>query len=98
MWKEVSSRLASHGHYVTSPTLTGLGERAHLSDYGVGLDTHVKDIVQHIQMEDLTEVVLLGWSYGGMVVTGVISIIPERISSVVYLDAFIPKDGKALVD
>ena len=58
----------------------------------------MNDIVQHIQMENLTDVVLLGWSYGGMVVTGVISIIPDRISSVVYLDAFVPEDGKALVD
>jgi len=98
VWRDVGSRLASNGHRVTSPTLTGLGERSHLAFDGVGLDTHVNDIVQHIQMENLTEIVLLGWSYGGMVVTGVVSIIPERISSVVYLDAFVPEDGKALVD
>ena len=98
VWRDVSNLLASYGHNVTSPTLTGLGERSHLAFDGVGLDTHVNDIVQHIQMENLTEIVLLGWSYGGMVITGVISRIPERISSVVYLDAFIPKDGKALVD
>ena len=98
VWKDVSDQLTDYGHRVTTPTLTGLGERAHLVLDDVGLDTHVNDIVQHIQMENLTNVVLLGWSYGGMVVTGVISIIPDRILSVIYLDAFVPEDGKALVD
>ena len=98
VWTDVRDQLTTYGHRVTTPTLTGLGERSHLVLDEVGLDTHVNDIVQHIQMENLTDVVLLGWSYGGMVVTGVISIIPDRISSVVYLDAFVPEDGKALVD
>jgi len=98
VWRDVSDQLTKFGHRVTTPTLTGLGERSHLISEEVGLDTHVDDIVQHIQMENLTEVVLLGWSYGGMVVTGVISIIPDRVSSVIYLDAFVPNDGNALVD
>ena len=98
VWRDVSDQLTKYGHRVTTPTLTGLGERSHLALHEVDLDTHVNDIVQHIQMENLTNVVLLGWSYGGMVVTGVISIIPDRISSVVYLDAFIPENGRALID
>ena len=98
VWRDVSDQLTTYGHRVTTPTLTGLGERSHLVLDEVGLDTHVNDIVQHIQMENLTDVVLLGWSYGGMVVTGVISEIPDRISSVIYLDAFVPEDGKSLVD
>ena len=98
VWRDVSDRLTKYGHRVTTPTLTGLGERSHLALHEVDLDTHVNDIVQHIQMENLTNVVLLGWSYGGMVVTGVISIIPDSISSVVYLDAFIPENGRALID
>ena len=98
VWRDVSDQLTKYGHRVTTPTLTGLGERSHLALDEVDLDTHVNDIVQHIQMENLTNVVLLGWSYGGMVVTGVISIIPDRISSVVYLDAFVPENGRALID
>jgi len=98
VWREVSDQLIKQGHRVTSPTLTGLGERSHLFLDEVNLNIHVNDIVQHIQMENLDNVVLLGWSYGGMVITGVISMIPDRISSVIYLDAFVPADGKSLVD
>ena len=98
VWRTVSDHLIAEGHRVTAPTLTGLGERAHLAMDDVDLETHVNDIVQHVNMENLDEIVLVGWSYGGMVITGVISKIPDRISSVVYLDAFIPENGKSLVD
>jgi pimeloyl-ACP methyl ester carboxylesterase len=62
------------------------------------LETHVDDVVAHIEMEDLGDITLVGWSYGGMVVTGVLARIPERISALVYLDAFVPADGQALAD
>jgi pimeloyl-ACP methyl ester carboxylesterase len=86
------------GHNVSAPTLTGLGERRHVGNGTADLDTHVEDIVAHIEMEDLTNVDLVGWSYGGMVITGVRSRIPARIRSLIYLDAFVPTESKALVD
>ncbi len=86
------------GYHATAPTLTGLGERAHLLNDAVGLSTHIDDIVGHIEFEDLTNVGLVGWSYGGMVITGVIARVPDRIRSALYLDAFVPDDGQCLAD
>jgi pimeloyl-ACP methyl ester carboxylesterase len=77
--------------------MTGLGERVHLANPEVDLDTHIEDIVNVLRFEDLTEVVLVGWSYGGMVVAGVADRAPERISQVVYLDSDIPNDGDTSV-
>lgn len=96
-WRWVTPHLRGAGHDVSTPTLTGLGERAHLASPQVTLDTHIDDIVNHIRFDDLHGVVLVGWSYGGMVVAGVADRIPERIAQVVYLDSDIPRDGDTSV-
>lgn len=98
VWKEVLARLRALGHTATAPSLTGLGERQHTGNDTADLETHVEDVVSHIDMEDLRHITLVGWSYGGMVATGVLARMPERIASLVYLDAFVPGDGQALVD
>ena len=90
-WREVADRLRERGHAVHAPTLTGLAERRHLIDCVAGPDTHVEDVVNLVTWEDLGNVVLVGHSYGGLVVTGVASRIPERIRRLVYLDAFVPE-------
>ncbi|MBN1764881.1 MAG: alpha/beta hydrolase [Sedimentisphaerales bacterium] len=82
-------------HKVYRPTLAGLGEKVHLANLDVGLDTHVTDVVNTILFEDLHDIVLVGHSYGGMVVTGVAEKIPDRISHLIYLDAFVPEDGES---
>lgn len=81
------------GHEVFTPSLTGIGERVHLASPQVDLRTHVSDVVNAVLYEDLTEVVLLGFSYGGMVVTGALDHIGDRVRHLVYLDAFVPGDG-----
>lgn len=98
VWRDVVAELARLGHVVVAPTLTGLAESAHLLNDDVGLSTHIDDIVGHIEFEDLTDVDLVGWSYGGMVITGVIARVPNRIRSACYLDAFVPDDGQCLAD
>ncbi len=98
VWKDVVAELARVGHDATAPTLTGLGDRSHLLDDAVGLGTHVDDIVGHIERDDLTDVDLVGWSYGGMVITGVIARVPNRVRSACYLDAFVPDNGQSLAD
>jgi pimeloyl-ACP methyl ester carboxylesterase len=98
VWRDVLARLRALGHTATAPTLTGLGERRHTGNDTADLETHVEDVVSHIEMEDLRNITLVGWSYGGMVTTGVLARIPERIAGLVYLDAFVPEDGQALVD
>ncbi len=97
-WKHVARRLRAQGHDVYAPTLTGLAERAHLLSRAVDLDTHVRDIVELLRYEELTDVVLCGHSYGGMVITGVADQAAERIRSLVYLDAFVPADGQSVFD
>jgi pimeloyl-ACP methyl ester carboxylesterase len=97
-WRHVAPILRRSGHDVFAPTLTGLGERAHLARPGIDLDLHVQDVVAVLETEDLREVVLVGHSYGGMVVTGVAEHCAERISRLVYLDAFVPENGKCLLD
>jgi pimeloyl-ACP methyl ester carboxylesterase len=97
-WRKVTPRLRAQGHEVYTPTLTGLGERVHLADPAIGLATHVDDIVNVLEFEDLWRVVLVGNSSGGMVITAVADRVPERLASVVYLDAFVPEDGQSLVD
>ena len=98
VWRDVARSLRAMGHTVSAPTLSGLGERRHVSSGTVDLDTHVEDVIAHIEMEDLANVDLVGWSYGGMVITGVRSRISARIRSVIYLDAFVPTESKALID
>lgn len=97
-WARVTPLLRAAGHAVLTPTLTGLGDRAHLLDHGVDLQTHVEDVVNTLVYEDLAAVVLVGNSSGGMVVTGVADRAPERVAEVVYLDAFVPEDGECLFD
>lgn len=86
VWKPVAQRLREMGHTVLAPSLTGLGDRKHLLRSGINLDTHTDDIVNLIEMEDLSQVVLVGWSYGGMVTINVLARIPQRIGSIVYLE------------
>jgi pimeloyl-ACP methyl ester carboxylesterase len=97
-WQPVARRLRAAGHEVHAPTLTGLGERRHLLSAETGLDTHIEDISQLLFHEDLRDVVLVGHSYGGMVITGAADRCPERIARLVYLDAAIPQSGERLVD
>jgi pimeloyl-ACP methyl ester carboxylesterase len=94
VWKDVAARLRAMGHSVLAPSLTGLGDRKHLRQPGITLGTHVTDIVNLIELEDLNSVTLVGWSYGGSVVTDVLARIPERIGSMVYLDAVMPERGR----
>jgi pimeloyl-ACP methyl ester carboxylesterase len=95
-FRHVRRRLQRAGHDVFTPSLTGLGERAHLSGPQVDLSTHVRDVVNHVLYEDLDGIVLLGFSYGGMVVTGSLGCIADRVGHLVYLDAFVPGDGDSL--
>lgn len=97
-WKRVRLALQSVGHEVFTPTLTGVGERAHLLSPRVDLKTHVEDVVNLIRYEELSDVILCGHSYAGCVVAGVIAQLPDRLRGVVYLDAFVPADGQSLHD
>lgn len=90
--------LRSRGHRVFTPTLTGQGERSHLLTGTVNLSTHINDVTGVFHYEDLRDVVLAGHSYGGMVITGVADRIADKISALVYLDAFLPEDGQSLFD
>jgi pimeloyl-ACP methyl ester carboxylesterase len=97
-WKRAGQFLLEDGHTVYRATLTGLGERMHLATAEVDLETHIKDVVNLILFEDLHDVVLVGHSYGGMVITGVMDRIPERIRHVIFLDAVVPDDGQSAFD
>jgi pimeloyl-ACP methyl ester carboxylesterase len=97
-WKKMWPLLRAKGHEVFTPTYTGLGERVHLASPQVDLETHIADMLGVLQFEDLREVVLIGHSYGGMVATGVADRAPERLAQLVYLDAFVPRDGQCLFD
>ncbi len=97
-FRTVRGPLRSAGHEVFTPSLTGIGERAHLASPQVNLTTHIADVVNTILYEDLTDIVLLGYSYGGMVVTGALEHVADRVAHVVYLDAFLPLDGESLDD
>jgi pimeloyl-ACP methyl ester carboxylesterase len=94
----VTPRLRQAGHAVYAVTLTGLGERGHLATPEVGLSTHIEDVVNVLVCEDLHDVILVGHSYGGMVITGVADRAPERLAQLVYLDAAVPADGQAAAD
>ncbi|GAA2325296.1 alpha/beta fold hydrolase [Streptomyces violaceusniger] len=97
-WERVVPLLTAAGHRVVAPTLTGYGDTAHLLGPEVGLDTHVDDIVRLITEEDLTDVVLVGHSYAGLVISSAANQVPERIGQLVYLDAMVPEDGESAVD
>ena len=97
-WREVAPRLRERGHKVHAPTLTGLGERSHLVSPRVGLSTHVRDVVQVLEYRNLEDVVLVGHSYGGMVVTGAAEAAADRLARLVYLDGFVPEHGASCWD
>jgi len=97
-WAGMRMRLRAAGHELFTPTYTGLGERAHLASPAIDLETHVQDLLGVLLCEDLRDVVLVGHSYGGMVITGVADRAPERLARLVYLDAFVPRDGESLFD
>jgi pimeloyl-ACP methyl ester carboxylesterase len=94
-WRYVAPDLRTAGHNVMTPTLTGLGERAHLLSPDVGLLTHVADIVNLLHYRDLAGVILVGHSYGGTVITAVAEQVPDRLTGLVYLDASVPRDGES---
>ncbi len=97
-WRHVAARLRAVGHEVFTPTLTGLGERHHLASRETDLETHVQDIVGVIDWEDLRDIVLVGHSYGGMVIGAAADRRSERVKAIVYLDAEIPRDGVSVLD
>jgi pimeloyl-ACP methyl ester carboxylesterase len=97
-WKKVVPLLRARGHLVFTPTLTGLGERSHLARAEIGLEMHVNDVVNVLKYEDLREVVLVGHSSSGVVITGAADRAPQQIAHVIYLDAFVPEDGQAVLD
>ena len=97
-WAAVARALRDANHEVFTPTLTGMGERAHLARKDVGMTTHVQDVVGLLQLEDLHDVVLCGHSFGGMPVTGAADQVPDRIRLVVYIDALIPRDGQSALE
>lgn len=95
-FKKTDSLLSANGNEVYRASLTGQGERVHLSSTGIDLNTHIKDVVNMILYDNLKEVILVGHSYGGMVITGVADSIPGRIKKLVFLDAILPNDGESL--
>ena len=94
-WRLVRDDLTARGHTVFTPSLTGLGDRAHLMSRDVNLDTHIADVVSLIEAEELDNVILCGHSYGGMVITGAADIVGDRVKSLVYLDALVPESGQS---
>lgn len=98
VWLKLAPLLRVGGHQVYNPTLTGLSDRIHLGSCGVNLTTHITDVFNLVFYEDLSNVILVGNSYGGMVITGVAAKIPERLKLLVYLDAYLPDDGQSEAD
>jgi pimeloyl-ACP methyl ester carboxylesterase len=98
IWRPVASLLRVQGHDVFTPTLTGLGERVHLASAQIGLETHLQDIVGVLEYEDLQQAILVGHSYGGIVITGVAERVPHRLAHLIYLDALVPQDGQSGLD
>ena len=97
-WKKMHPLMAARGHRLLTPTYTGLGERAHLANPSIDLEIHIQDVLNVIKYEDLRDIVLVGHSYGGMVATGVADRVRDRISQLIYIDAFVPDDGQSLLD
>jgi pimeloyl-ACP methyl ester carboxylesterase len=98
VWQKVTPLLRAAGHEVYAPTLSGLSDRSHLLHCGVDLTTHITDVVNLLSYEDLSDVLLVGNSYAGMVITGVAARSPERLRLLIYLDAYIPEDGQSEAD
>ena len=97
-WKKMHPLMAAGGHRLVTPTYTGLGERAHLANPSIDLETHIEDVLNVIKYEDLRDIVLVGHSYGGMVATGVADRARDRVTQLIYIDAFVPGDGQSLFD
>ena len=97
-WRKVRPLLRAAGHDVFTPALTGLGERAHLASPDIDLETHINDVVGVLEYEDLQDVLLVGHSYGGVVITGAADRVPQRVAQLVYLDAEVPADGQSEYD
>ena len=97
-WKKMRPLIREQGHELITPTYAGLGERVHLANPEIGLETHIADILGVLQFEDLQNVTLIGHSYGGMVATAVADRAPERLAQLVYLDAFVPRNEQCLLD
>jgi len=97
-WRRVADRLQAAGHRVFAPTLTGLGERSHLLGPEVDLSTHITDVMNLVHWEGLSDFVLCGHSYGGMIVSAVADRVPERVRALLYADALVPPDGTSLLD
>ena len=97
-WKKMHPLMQAAGHRLVTPSYTGLGERAHLAHQGLDLESHIQDMLNVIQYEDLRDIVLVGHSYGGMVATGVADRARDRITQLIYIDAFVPEDGQSLLD
>lgn len=97
-YQKVADRLRLAGHKVHLVTLSGLAERSNTLTPTIGLGTHVQDVVNLVQWEDLSEIVLVGHSYGGMVITGAMEALQAKVRAIVYLDAFVPESGQALAD
>ncbi|HEY8994151.1 MAG TPA: alpha/beta hydrolase [Lacunisphaera sp.] len=93
--QKLAQALQADGHTVHRVTLTGQGDRSHLASPDVGVNLHIQDVVNFIEWENLRDVVLVGHSYGGMVITGVVDRLPDRFKHVIYLDAFLPDDGES---
>jgi pimeloyl-ACP methyl ester carboxylesterase len=98
VWRKVIPLLRAGGHDVFAITATGMGDRVHIAGPQVDLDTHITDVVNVLFFEELTDVTLVGWSYGGMIITGVAQRVPERLAQLVYLDADVPADGDTAYD
>lgn len=96
-WRSTAEALRREGHRVFTPSLTGLGDRAHLARPEIDLDLHIADIVAFIEAEELDRLVMAGHSYGGMVITGVADRLAERLAALVYVDAFLPNDGETVM-
>ena len=96
-YRHTAAALRKMGHEVFTPTLTGVGERAHQADEKITLETHIRDVAGCIEAEEAKDVILVGHSYGGMVITGLADRIADRIKTLVYLDAFVPGDGESLM-
>jgi pimeloyl-ACP methyl ester carboxylesterase len=97
-WKKMHPLMNAAGHRLVTPSYTGLGEREHLANPSIDLETHITDILNVIMYEDLRDIVLIGHSYGGMVATGVADRARDRVRQLIYLDAFVPDDGQSLLD
>src|SRR6476469_10004163 len=97
-WKKMHPLMQAAGHRLITPTYTGLGERVHLANPSIDLDSQIEDVMNVIKYEDLRDIVLIGHSYGGMVATGVADRARDKVRQLIYIDAFVPEDGQSLLD